>query len=401
MERTMRCKNTATGNASKAKPKYLSSGGRLADCTIACRNLNNAKYMRNEPKPLEKLNGKETYLKQLNLTISETCSSLRYLVKLEPLMEFPYRSYNSERVVSSMLQTLLYDSLQAERNLYARKLFLEEKEVHTKNAMLEPTTGEQFNNFDFKNCAFHHESMVETSQKLKDNSSLLNASIKVVVPYPSKESKILLPHTESHPLMTCDVRGPQRSTPNAFGKIGSPSPKNLYSDLITVMLNQESRLALGRSLSIPSRLMEPTTVGRFDTLLRSRFIEGINPASHFPCTDLTGMQQLNRMRDVRASNTRFPAKLHCLLLDLQNLPEGITTARFLPGGMAFIIIDLKRFEGEVMKEYFPRMKHFASFQRQLNLYNFRRISLGAFHGAYYHEKFIREFPILSNDIKRS
>jgi hypothetical protein len=55
-----------------------------------------------------------------------------------------------------------------------------------------------------------------------------------------------------------------------------------------------------------------------------------------------------------------------------------------------------------MPTYFPRMKQFASFQRQLNLYDFKRVTgSGSDKGAYRHELFVRAFPELSKSMKRT
>lgn len=53
-----------------------------------------------------------------------------------------------------------------------------------------------------------------------------------------------------------------------------------------------------------------------------------------------------------------------------------------------------------MPKYF-KMGSFASFQRQLNLYDFVRISEGPDRGAYCHELFIRGKPLLSTTMRRT
>ena len=96
----------------------------------------------------------------------------------------------------------------------------------------------------------------------------------------------------------------------------------------------------------------------------------------------------------------FPVKLHRLLLDLDQGRRGVHIAHFVPNGKAFVILDSHRFEIEVMKEYFPRMSSYASFQRQLNLYDFRRVRYDSSDKAYYHRSFLREFPSLCIGMKR-
>lgn len=98
----------------------------------------------------------------------------------------------------------------------------------------------------------------------------------------------------------------------------------------------------------------------------------------------------------------FPMKLHRLLADLEQQEDGVKIATFLADGQAFIIKDTFRFEQQTMPTYFPRMKQFASFQRQLNLYDFKRINgSGSDKGAYRHELFVRAFPELSRAMKRT
>lgn len=75
----------------------------------------------------------------------------------------------------------------------------------------------------------------------------------------------------------------------------------------------------------------------------------------------------------------FPQKLHQMLSDLERQEGGSEIASFLPHGRAFCIHKPRDFVKEVMPKYF-RMSHFSSFQRQLNLYDFQRITEGADKG---------------------
>lgn len=99
----------------------------------------------------------------------------------------------------------------------------------------------------------------------------------------------------------------------------------------------------------------------------------------------------------------FPSILHRLLMDLESMEGGREIACFtVPHGKSFIVKNLKRFESEVMPNYFPRMNRFASFQRQLNLYNFARISgNGPDRGAYCHQLFDRDHPALARTMRRT
>lgn len=82
--------------------------------------------------------------------------------------------------------------------------------------------------------------------------------------------------------------------------------------------------------------------------------------------------------------TPFPVKLHNLLDD--NHYEDVIS--WQPHGRCFILRKPKEFLGEVMPKYFKQTK-LTSFQRQLNLYGFNRLTSGPDKGGYYHELFLR------------
>jgi hypothetical protein len=59
-----------------------------------------------------------------------------------------------------------------------------------------------------------------------------------------------------------------------------------------------------------------------------------------------------------------------------------------PHGRSFAVHEPKRFVNEVMPRFFKQSK-LTSFQRQLNLYGFSRLTAGPDRGGYYHELFLR------------
>jgi HSF-type DNA-binding len=99
----------------------------------------------------------------------------------------------------------------------------------------------------------------------------------------------------------------------------------------------------------------------------------------------------------------FPMTLYRMLKEVeQNQNEKDVIMFIMPLGKSFIVKDIHRFESEIMPRYFPRMKRFASFQRQLNLYNFARVGgNGPSRGAYFHELFVSGKPELACRMRRT
>ena len=91
----------------------------------------------------------------------------------------------------------------------------------------------------------------------------------------------------------------------------------------------------------------------------------------------------------------FVNKLMNLLDD--DPDAGIIT--WLPHGRSFIVHDKYRFVKEIMPMYFNSTRY-KSFQRQLNMWGFQRISGPVDTGAYYHQLFLRGIPALSFLIQR-
>lgn len=71
----------------------------------------------------------------------------------------------------------------------------------------------------------------------------------------------------------------------------------------------------------------------------------------------------------------------------------------MPHGRAFIVKKPKTFTINVLPRFFKQTK-FLSFTRQLNLWEFKRITRGVDTGAYYHELFLRGRPYLAMRMKR-
>lgn len=95
----------------------------------------------------------------------------------------------------------------------------------------------------------------------------------------------------------------------------------------------------------------------------------------------------------------FPLKLHAFLdpIEVGGLASVIS---WQPHGRAFVVHKPKEFVDQVMPEYFKQSK-LTSFQRQLNLYGFQRLTKGPDSGGYYHELFLRGKPFLTKRMTRT
>jgi len=95
----------------------------------------------------------------------------------------------------------------------------------------------------------------------------------------------------------------------------------------------------------------------------------------------------------------FPLKLHAVLLQVE--VDGLShIVSWQPHGRCFVIHKPKEFVDLVMPQYFRQTK-LTSFQRQLNLYGFQRLTRGPDAGGYYHECFLRGKEFLCKKMTRT
>lgn len=95
----------------------------------------------------------------------------------------------------------------------------------------------------------------------------------------------------------------------------------------------------------------------------------------------------------------FPLKLQ-RILDLLESEGSTDIVSWLGHGRAFLVHDPNRFVSEIMPVYFNQSKY-SSFQRQLYMYNFERITTGTDKGAYHHPAFLRGHPELALNMFRT
>jgi HSF-type DNA-binding len=93
----------------------------------------------------------------------------------------------------------------------------------------------------------------------------------------------------------------------------------------------------------------------------------------------------------------FPVKLYEMLERVEKEGFGHVVS-WQPHGRCFVVHNTELFR-ELLPRYFTLSK-IASFQRQLNLYGFMRLTRGLDKGGYYHEMFLLGKPFLIRRIQR-
>jgi hypothetical protein len=91
-------------------------------------------------------------------------------------------------------------------------------------------------------------------------------------------------------------------------------------------------------------------------------------------------------------------RLHAMLEDAEKMGFQDVVA-WQDGANSFKVMQSGPFSNTIMKNYFNQTKY-KSFQRQLNMYGFRRIHSGVKRGGYAHQYFKRGTPELCNLIMR-
>ena len=103
----------------------------------------------------------------------------------------------------------------------------------------------------------------------------------------------------------------------------------------------------------------------------------------------------------RSSIETFPRKLFNMLETIESTHSKLKhIVSWQPHGRSFCIHKPKTFATEVIPLFFKQTK-LTSFQRQLNLYGFERLTRGADSGGYYHELFLRGREFLIDRMERT
>jgi len=118
-----------------------------------------------------------------------------------------------------------------------------------------------------------------------------------------------------------------------------------------------------------------------------------------PTQDLLGAER--KLRTLQPDRN-FPMKLYEMIDQQEENVQGCVEdiVSWQPHGRCFIVHKQMEFVEQILPLWFQQTK-FASFQRQLNLYGFTRITVGHDKGAYYHELFLRGKRFLCQRIQRN
>jgi hypothetical protein len=122
---------------------------------------------------------------------------------------------------------------------------------------------------------------------------------------------------------------------------------------------------------------------------------------HHDYHDYAAVPAPNSNYDYAFNDTRnhnaFPYRLYEMLQLVER--DGLDhIVSWQPHGRCFVVHKPEEFT-VILPRYFKQSKT-ASFQRQLNLYNFQRLTKGADRGGYYNEFFLRGKEFLLNKIQR-
>lgn len=113
--------------------------------------------------------------------------------------------------------------------------------------------------------------------------------------------------------------------------------------------------------------------------------------------DSDSSQKMMGEEGKKSKKRDFPLKLHQMLQDSKSHGREHIIC-WDPDGKSFKVHQPDQFVAEVMPKYFNQTKY-RSFQRMLNLYNFKKIIVGPMRGGYIHPKFHRDKKELCSTMK--
>jgi hypothetical protein len=136
--------------------------------------------------------------------------------------------------------------------------------------------------------------------------------------------------------------------------------------------------------------------------------EGEKSSPSLPSTSSNLSTWRPRHTTTRSKFVLFPVKLH-KLLEHESKKGKNDVISWLQDGKSFKVHDKHRFANEIMAAYFETSKY-KSFQKNLNIWEFKTVATSSSGylpdrsprtlGECYHPLFVRDFPALSERMKR-
>ncbi len=120
-----------------------------------------------------------------------------------------------------------------------------------------------------------------------------------------------------------------------------------------------------------------------------------NPVQSNKQGDFEG-SQITKNEDTDHRSSNFPENLYKVL----SCSEYAHIITWRPNGMAWHLLDQIALENIVLPKYFPNDSNFASFERQLIDWGFKRITSGMDKDSYFHMMFLRDDPSLVHRMTR-
>lgn len=131
---------------------------------------------------------------------------------------------------------------------------------------------------------------------------------------------------------------------------------------------------------VKQSLPQPTKQRKIETFSSNLNVKTLKQPLN-PC-----LNEQDNVKKVGAT-PKFPLKLHEMLNDVEDKGKA-SVVSWQPHGRCFVVHLPTQFVNDILPLYFKHSK-LTSFQRQLNLYGFRRLSCGPDKGGYYHDLFLR------------
>ena len=193
---------------------------------------------------------------------------------------------------------------------------------------------------------------------------------------------------------------------------GIPKPSSTVSTTNTVGTSQSqeqpamnffapqhhSALPQDEEKKRPKRRRKPQKPGKTAKMNDRHFVVH-NYHDHACDSDEHDEEETTRSRRRGGVTISFPMKLHAVLDQVEADGLGHIMS-WQAHGRAFVIHKPREFTETIMPSYFKQTK-LTSFQRQLNLYGFSRLTRGKDSGGYYHELFLRGKTFLTKKMSRT